>query len=119
MGWIDELGDFYEKEMFVEHVGGLRYDHPKITRGVVAPQTAGKNLSYKNNKLGLDIPNLASDSLAGNVQFGNPYEQEETVCKVSEVLKEIDELCNELDENSATDRVALMVLGKLKQKINK
>jgi hypothetical protein len=118
MGWIEDLGNVYDDEILKENVNGLRYDHPKITRGTVAPQTAGKNLSYRNNKLGLDIPNLAADSVAGNVQFGNPYEQEETVCKVSEVLKEIEELCNELDENSATDRVALMVLGKLKQKIN-
>jgi hypothetical protein len=118
MGWIKDLGDFYEKEVISESVSGLRYDHPRIPRGVMAPQTAGGNLSYRNNKLGLDVPNLAADSLAGNVQFGNPHEQEESVCSKGMVIKEIDNLLSDLDESSPTDRVAIMVLGKLKERIS-
>ena len=119
MGWIEDLGNFYEKEILEENVDGLRYNHPKITRGVVAAQSAGPNLSYRQYKIGLDTPNMAADSVAGNVQFGNPHEQEETVCSVSEILKEIENLISDLDESSPTDRVAIMALSKLKQKINK
>jgi hypothetical protein len=115
MGWIQDLGEVYDKNVIQENVSGLRYDHPKITRGTIAAQTAGGNLSYRNNKLGLDVPNLAADSLAGNVQFGNPYEQEEEPEFRNKLLKKIEELSSDLSESSPTDRVAIMVLGQLKK----
>lgn len=107
MGWINDLGDVYEKNVINE----------QIVRGSVAPQH-DPNLSYRNNKLGLPINNLSADSLAGNVQFGNPYEQEEEPNGVDMVIREIDNLMSELDNASPTDRVAIMVLGKLKEKIS-
>jgi hypothetical protein len=107
MGWIDDLGNVYEKEVINE----------QIVRGSVAP-TERPNLTYRNNKLGIVPNNLAADSLAGNVQFGNPYEQEEEISDIDKILKEIDVLMSDLDESSPTDRVAIMVLGKLKNKIS-
>lgn len=107
MGWINDLGDVYEKGVINE----------QIVRGTAAP-SENPNLSYRNNKLGIVPNNLAADSLAGNVQFGNPYEQEEEVSDIAKVLKEIDFLMADLDGSSPTDRVAIMVLGKLKNKIS-
>jgi hypothetical protein len=106
MGWINDLGNVYEKNVIEE----------QIVRGSVAPQT-DHNLSYRNNKLGLEVPNLAADSLAGNVRFGNPHEQEETKVKSNDALiKELDLLEKDLNPANTNDRVALMVLGKLRQK---
>lgn len=113
MHWNKELSMIYEKSILCEEYSGLRYDHPKITRGTVAPQSAGDGLSYKNNKIGVQSNNLGDESQAGNVPFGNPYEQNEEVS----VTSIIDEEMAKLDNSSPTDRVAIMVLGKIKEKI--
>ncbi len=42
MGWINDLGNVYEKAIIKE----------QVVRGSIAPQT-DNNLSYRNNKLGL------------------------------------------------------------------
>ena len=113
MHWKKELSIIYEKGVLNEEYGGLRYEHPKITRGTVAPQTAGDGLSYKNNKLGVRSNNLGDESQAGNVPFGNPYEQNEEIS----IESIIDEEMSKLDNSSPTDRVAIMVLGKIKEKV--
>jgi hypothetical protein len=119
--WMHELSNIYAKDLLMEEMRGLRYDYAKIAGGMSAPDEAGRGLTYKNTKLGMEVPNLAADSLAGNVQFGNPYEQEEGLDDVpisrNKILSEIEKLMGDLNESSPTDRVALMVLGQLKQKI--
>lgn len=119
--WLHELSQIYDNRLIQEEFKGLRIDHPRITKGVSAPQLASPGHTYKNNKLGMTIPNNAAESLAGNVPFGNPYEQEEGVedAPVSRnwLSGEIDKLMETLDESSPTDRVAMMVLAQLKQKI--
>ncbi len=114
--WVQELGLLYEEWR------GLSVDQTPHTKGVQAPQLANPNLSFRNVKIGTQEPTMAASSLAGNVQFGNPFEQEETVqdkpVSLATVCNEIDALCSSsLDSANPTDRVALMSLGRLKTKL--
>jgi hypothetical protein len=109
--WNSELSSIYENNVLNEDL----YSNPKVTRGTIAPQTAGQGLSYKNYKAGLPVNNLGDESQAGNVQFGNPYEQNEEVSVISLIDAEL----SNLDGNSPTDRVAIDVLGKIKKKLSK
>lgn len=113
--WLQDLGLIYEDYR------GLSVDQAPTTKGVQAPQLAKPNLSFRNVKIGTQEPTMAASSLAGNVLFGNPTEQEEViqdgpVSKMS-LINLIHNLSAGLDSASATDRVALMVLGKLKNEI--
>jgi len=107
MGWMKDIGNIYDNE--------------PITESWKNATPAGDKLSYRNNKMGMGVSNMAADSLAGNVQFGNPYEQEEVLVDGSmdkqELLGEIDKLLSGLSDSSPTDRVAVMVLSQLKKKI--
>jgi hypothetical protein len=115
--WLQELGMIYEDYR------GLSVDQTPHTKGVQAPQLPKANLSLRNVKIGTQEPTMAASSLAGNVLFGNPVEQEEVIQDgpISRVklCGLIDQLYNTLDSSSPTDRVALMVLGKLKNEIKK
>lgn len=113
--WVQELGLVYEEWR------GISVDQTPHTKGIQTPQLANPNLSFRNVKLGTPEPNMAASSVAGNVQFGNPFEQEENIqdkpVSLATICNEIDTLYNSLDSSSPTDRVALMVLGRLKSKI--
>lgn len=113
---LQELGLLYEEWR------GISIDQTPHTKGVHAPQLPNPNLSIRNVKLGTQEPTMAASSLAGNVLFGNPTEQEEvidtpvsklTICNI------IDQLCQSLDNSSLQDRTALMSLGKLKTIVKK
>lgn len=111
--WLQELGVIYEDYR------GLSVDQTPHTKGVQAPQLPKPNLSIRNVKLGTQEPNMAASSLAGNVMFGNPTEQEEVtqdtpISKVK-LCNYIDEICGTLDSVNPADRMALMVLSKLKK----
>lgn len=109
--WLQELGVIYEDYR------GLSVDQTPHTKGVQAPQLPKANLSIRNVKMGEQTPNMAADSLAGNVMFGNPSEQEEVIDKPiskTKICKYIDEICGTLDSANPVDRMALMSLGKLK-----
>lgn len=108
--WNKELSMIYENTILDES----RYNYPKITKGTVAPQTAGPGLTYKNYKVGMPSNNLGDESQAGNVQFGNPYEQNEEYS----VLTIIDDELSKLDNSSPTDRVAIMVLSNIKERLS-
>lgn len=114
--WSTELGEIYESYQ------GTLIDRTPTIQGVKAPQQANPGNTYNNNKLGTATPNIAAQSLAGNVQFGNPYEQEETIegdISKHDMFVLIDGLASTLDENNHADRMALLVLGQLKTKIKK
>lgn len=118
--WFQELGEFYERNVVEEGYRGLSVDQTPQIKGMQAPTLAKPSLSYRNNKMGTAEPTMAAASGAGNVQFGNPYEQEEEVTGSIEkqaVLNFINELESTLDDANNNDRVALMVLGELKNKI--
>lgn len=118
--WIEDLGEFYEKNVITEGWGGLSMDFKKTNPKVKAPNLAAPSLSYRNNKLGTKEPSMGNHSVAGNVQFGNPYEQEEGVSgdmPKQEILNLISELEQGLDGSDNADRVALMTLNKLKERI--
>lgn len=115
--WLQEISLIYEDSR------GL-YDRQSAQRkDLQAPQLSKPNLSIRNVKLGTPEPNMAASSLAGNVMFGNPMEQEEEIhdgpISKLKLLNLIDQLTSGLDSSSPTDRVALMVLGKLKREIAK
>jgi hypothetical protein len=115
--WLHDIGMIYEDYR------GLSTDQAPQTRGVQAPQLAKPNLSFRNVKIGTQEPTMAASSLAGNVMFGNPTEQEEVIndgpISKSKLCNMINGIWATLDSSSPTDRVALMVLGKLKQEILK
>lgn len=113
--WLQELGVIYEDYR------GLSVDQTPHTKGMQAPQLSKPNLSLRNVKIGTQEPTAAASSLAGNVMFGNPTEQEEVihdgpVSKLA-LINLIRSIGAGLDSSAATDRVALMVLGKLEQEI--
>lgn len=114
--WLQELGLVYEDYR------GISVDQSPHTKGVQAPQLPKPNLSIRNVKLGTPEPNMASSSLAGNVMFGNPFEQEEDITdkpiSKNKLCALIDQMSNELDANSHMDRAAILVLNKLKNKIS-
>lgn len=113
--WLQELGVIYEDYR------GLASDQTPHTKGVQAPQLPKPNLSIRNVKMGEQVPNMAADSLAGNVMFGNPTEQEEVIddkpISKTKLCKLIDEICGTLDTVNPADRMALMVLSKLKSQV--
>lgn len=112
--WLHELGLIYEDYR------GLSVDGTPNTKGVQAPQLPKPNLSIRNVKLGTPEPNMAASSLAGNVMFGNPTEQEEVIDKPiskKKICDYINEICSTLDSSNPTDRMAVMVLSKLKAKV--
>jgi hypothetical protein len=112
--WADEIHAIYEGYR------GLSVDQTPHVKGVSAPTIAKAGLTYKNNKLGIQTPNIAASSLAGDVAFGNPYEQEEVIegsIPKQEICKIIDEMSNSLDSSNPTDRVAIMALNQLKTRI--
>lgn len=120
--WIHDLGNFYEKEVISEGYRGLSVDRKLTARGVQSPTESKPNLSIRNNKMGTQTPTMAASSKAGNVQFGNPYEQEEMVGKEinkSDVMEKINNILNSLDEDSPADRVALLEITKLRDEIEK
>ena len=119
--WINELGKIYGDQIITEETRGIRVDSPKITGGMKSPHDSGQGLGYRGMKVAEISQNAAADSLAGNVPFGNPHEQEEGLDDApvsrNQVFSEIDKLMKDLSDSSPTDRVALMVLGQLKQKL--
>jgi hypothetical protein len=121
--WMDELSKIYGNQLITEETRGLRVDFPKIAGGMKSPHDPGQGLGYRGMKVAEISQNAVADSLAGNVPFGNPHEQEEGLDDApvsrNRVFSEIDKLMGDLNESSPTDRVALMVLGQLKQKLNK
>lgn len=119
--WMKELSSVYNDHLILEQTRGIRVDSPKIAGGMKSPHDVGQGLGYRGMKVAEISQNAAADSLAGNVPFGNPHEQEEGVDDApvsrNRVFSEIDKLMGDLNESSPTDRVALMVLGQLKQKL--
>lgn len=113
--WSQEL------ELVYEEWRTLGTDQTPQTKYTQTPQLSKPNLSIRNTKIGTQNPNMYSSSEAGNVAFGNPSEQEETISNTpvgkADICNYIDALGMELDGSSITDRVALMVLSKLKNKI--
>lgn len=112
--WWKELDTIYEGYR------GLSLDQTPHIKGFSDPTMSKSGLNIKNNKMGIASPSLAASSLANDVQFGNPYEQEEVIegsVSKKEIFQIIDEMSNELDSASPTDRVAIMVLNKLKTRI--
>lgn len=114
------LNSLYGDMILNEAHYGLRKEFPELASGQKGAVEAGRKLSYKNNKIGLPVSNMGDASAAGDVPFGNPYEQEEgeSVDKAA-VFAMIDEINGELDISNSTDRVAIMALGELKNKIKK
>lgn len=122
--WIHDLGEFYEENLLEEGWGGLSIARKKGTHGVQAPEMAKPGLSYRNNKVGYKEPTMAAGSESGNVQFGNPYEQEEGImggamAKKTDMLREIENSLRSLDDASPADRVAIMEISKLKERLMK
>ena len=118
--WWKELDSAYET--ICEGYRGISVDQSPHVKNVSAPQLAHPGLSIRNVKLGTAEPSVAADSLAGNVQFGNPYEQEEVIegaINKKDVCAMIDELSKTLNDSNPTDRAALLVLGQLKTRIKK
>lgn len=110
--WYNELGLVYE-----EYVMGS----PQTTRSKYTPDplVTNPNLSIRNVKIGTHEPNLYASSEAGNVAFGNPYEQEEVQESLYTALLEyVDDLLLELDADSVYDRSAILALSKIKNKLN-
>lgn len=118
---LEDLRNLYEKNLIQEGWKGLSTHAIKKTHGLQDPQLAKPGLSYRNNKLGTSEPTMAGSSVAGNVQFGNPYEQEEGEALISkqEVMNKINNILEFLDEDSPADRVALMEISKLREEIKK
>lgn len=107
-------------EMLNEAHYGQRQEFPKRASGQSGAVEAGRGLSYQNNKLGLPTTNMAAGSVAGMAQFGNPTEQEEgEVIDKATVLGLVDNILDGLDTNVHMERVAAMILGELKKKIQK
>lgn len=110
--WVQELGLVYEDWR----------NNTLTTKGLDAPNQPKPGLTFKNNKIGTTEPTLAASSQAGDVQFGNPYEQEEvisgTVSK-QKVCEIIDKMCNQLNDSNQADRIALLSLSTLKENIKK
>lgn len=121
--WIHDLGEFYEDNLLEEGWGGLSIARKKGTHGVKEPELAKPGLSYRNNKIGMNEPTMAASSTAGNVQFGNPYEQEEgmggPMAKKADIAQEIEKSLRSLDDASPSDRVAIMEISKLKERLMK
>lgn len=114
--WWKEFDTIYEGYR------GISTDQSPHVKGISAPNIGHPGISMRKNKIGINEPSMAADSLAGNVQFGNPYEQEEVVegsVSKQEICSIIEELSKELDSSNPTDRTALMVLGQLKTRIKK
>lgn len=112
--WLQELGMIYEDWR------GLSVDQTPHTKGVQPPQLSKPNLSIRNVKLGTAEPTMAASSQAGQVQFGNPYEQEEVIdipVSSKKLFSIIQELENNLDSANPTDRSAIMALSTLKKRI--
>lgn len=113
--WVQELGLLYEDWRT------LGNDQTPSTKYAPNPVVAKPNLSIRNYKIGTQQPSILAASEAGNVPFGNPTEQEEEIINKNisnlKVINLINSEISKLDHASPTDRVALMVLENLKNKI--
>ena len=107
--WVTDLGLIYEewRGVTVDSTPHIRHQ----TRATENPK-----LSIGNRKLGTVVPNLAANSLAGNVPFGNTFnsEQEEEISGPARFIKE--ELA-QLNPSNPTDRVAILALNNVLTKI--
>lgn len=98
--WFHDLSDMYEN-ILNEGYGAYDPSRNSVPR------------------IGIQSPNLAALSQAGNVQFGNPTEQEEIIdgnLSKRDLFRELSSLASKLDSASPTDRVALLMLSQLKKK---
>lgn len=118
--WLEELSNFYENNMINEHYKGIPPDYPKSPPGVGSPTQGSPTISYQNNKVGIPYPDSASMSQAGNVPFGNPYEQEEGIAGQIDkkyIFDEINSMLGELHEGNPNNQMAILMLSRLKKKI--
>lgn len=119
--WNIELEKIYENNILNEELYALRTEYPKVTKGTIAPKTAGPGLSYKdNNKVGMIVPNAGDSSLAGlNIPFGNPKIGEQQEEELNKIFKIISDVESEFKDNSPTHNAARFAIGKIKEKLEK
>ena len=108
------------KELAILNEGVIRFpsDSPTIDR---TPQSREGKSSYRNNKLGLTQPSQHDLSVANDIPFGNPFEQEEEIeeklVSKKEILSKIESLIKELNPQNPQDLVAVATLSELKEHV--
>jgi len=95
--WWKEFDTIYEGYI------GISTDQSPHVKGISSPNIGHPGISMRKNKIGINEPSTAADSLAGNVQFGNPYEQEEVIA--GSMSKQ--EICSIIEELSKDERTLL------------
>ncbi len=108
--WVKEMG------VITENVVRFPTDSPTIDRSAQGREARS---SYRNNKIGMVSPNQGEMSIANEVPFGNPFEQEEEIdeklISKKEILNKINSFFEDLNPQNPQDLVAVATLAEFKE----